>query len=215
MGFLSDLWGGFTGANARKDLDKGIGAVNANTGKATGALEQYGTEAKGYLSPYREGGGRAFDLGLDALGANGADRRGAAADLYASDPILAKLREREATKRGWAFNARGGYGSGVHALAENEALLSGYGDWQSRLAGYGRQGQEAAGATADIARGTGRDIAGAYGQNSAALAGLYGQRAQSQNALAQNLIGLGGVASRFMPWRWGNNLGGGDASGNP
>jgi hypothetical protein len=210
MGWLSDIVGGFTGANARKDIDKGIGAVNANTGQATGAIRQYSDEAKGYLSPYRDQGGRAFGLYGDTLGVNGADARGVAQDLYTSDPILAKQRELDQKRTGWAFNARGGYGAPVHALAESRANLENYGNWQNQLAGMGRQGQEAANTMAGIAQNEGAGIAGAYGQNSAQLANLYGERAKTQNTLAQNMLGLGGLAvSAFtgMPVGGMNNLG--------
>jgi hypothetical protein len=205
MGWLSELVGGFTGANARKDIDKGIGAVNANTGLATGAIRAGGQEARGYLAPYREQGGRAFGLYGDTLGVNGADARGVAQDLYTSDPILAKQRELDQKRTGWAFNARGGYGAPAHALAESRANLENYGNWQNQLGGMGRQGQEAANATAGIAQNEGAGVAGAYGQSSGQLANLYGQRAQTQNALAQNIIGLGGVAAKAFGF--GNKLG--------
>jgi hypothetical protein len=211
MGFFGDLVGGFTGKSARKDIDKGIGAVNENTGKATGAITAGADEAKGYLDPYRQQGGRAFGMYGDTLGVNGLDARARAQDIYTSDPILAQMRDLDAKKQGWAFNARGGYGSGAHALASNRAMLENYGNWQGQLNQLGQQGQAAAGATANIAQQAGRDVAGAYGQNSAALAGLYGERAKTQNTLAQNMLGLGGLAvgaATGMPIGFGgNNLG--------
>lgn len=200
MGFFSGLIESFTGKGARRDIDKGIGAVQKNTTEGIGAIREGAQEAKGYVQPYVDQGGRAFGLYGDTLGVNGAGARGAAQDLYTSDPILEKLRDLNAKKAGWAFNARGGYGTGAHALADSRANLENYGNWQNQLAGMGQQGQTAATTGAGIAQREGEGVAGAYGQNSGALANLYGQRAQTENALAQNLISVGGLAVKaFNP----------------
>lgn len=211
MGFFSGLMDAFTGKGARRDLDRGISAVNANTGQATSAIRQGAAQAQGFLSPYREQGGAAFRLYGDTLGLGGAEARSAAQDLYTSDPLLQKQRELDQKRQGWAFNARGAYGAPAHALAESRANLENYGNWQNRLAGVGEAGQQAATTSAGIAEREGQGVAGAYGQSSGQLANLYGQRAQTQNALAQNLIGLGSLgvsAMTGMPVGLGrNNLG--------
>ena len=211
-GFLSSLVDSFTGKGARKDLDMGIGAVNANTGNAVGAYKQYGDQAQGYLKPYVDQGGKAFGLYGDTLGVNGAGARGTAEDLYNSDDMLAKQRAYDLSRSGRQANASGGFNSGTAALADSRIRTQNYGDWQNRLAGAGQQGQAASGTAAGLAENTGAGVAGAYGQSTGALTNLYGQRAQTENTLAQNMIGLGALGvSAFtgVPvGRYGvNNLG--------
>jgi phage-related protein len=211
MGFFGDLWGGFTGDAADDELDKGVGAVNANTGKATGAITAGADKAQSYLSPYVQQGGRAYGMYGDALGVNGADARARAQGIYTSDPILQQMRDLDAKRSGWAFNARGGYGSGAHALASNRAMLENYANWQNRLAQAGQEGQAAATGSANFSAQAGRDLAGAYGQSSNALASLYGEKAKAQNTFAQNMLGLGGLAVQAytgMPKpKTGNDIG--------
>lgn len=216
MGFLDS----FTGKSARKDIDKGIAAVSKGRDDAIATYRAAGTEAKGYLEPYREGGEKGFNLYNDTLGVNGTGARDAAQGTYLSDDILQKQLALQQRNRGWASNARGAYATGADALAASRINLQGYGDWQNRLAGVGQQGQQAATTTAGIAQNEGAGVAGAYQNATGQTAGLYGQRAQTQNTLAQNLIGLGGVAvSAFNPAgsmaKFGVNKLSVDAFGNP
>ena len=214
MGIIGDLVSGLTGSGAKKKLDEGIGAVNANTGKSVDAYKQYGDQAQGYLKDYRDQGGGAFKMYGDTLGINGTGARDAAQQTYLSDPILQKQLELQQRQRGWSSNSRGGYGSGADALAASRINLQGYGDWQNRLGAAGQQGQAAAGQSAGIAQQTGAGVAGSYGQSSGALAALYGQRAQAENTLAQNVIGGVGLLTKGLglggygiPSGGGNNLG--------
>lgn len=205
MSFFGNLLESFNGKGARRDIDKGIGAVNANTEKGVGAIREGAAGAQGYLRPYVEQGGRAFGLYGDTLGVNGLDARNSAQDIYTSDPILQKMRELDAKKAGWAFNARGGYGSGAHALADSRANLENYGNWQDRLDRMGQQGQAAAGTAAGVSQREGEGIAGVYDNTTNALANLYGERAKTQNTFAQNLLGAGAVAARAFGF--GNKIG--------
>ncbi len=220
MGFLGGLLDSFTGKGARKDIDKGIAAVNENTGKGVDAYKSYGDQAQGYLQPYRDQGGSAFRMYGDTLGVNGTGARDVAQQTYLSDPILQKQLELQQRQRGWASNSRGGYGSGADALAASRVNLQGYGNWQNMLGGLGQQGQAAAGTSAGLAQQTGSGVAGTYGQSSATLAGLYGNRAQTQNALAQNIIGgIGAVGTFFggkpAPQGTGQVYGGNNLGGQP
>ncbi len=201
-GFMKGLVDSFTGKSARQDIDKGIGAVNANTGNSVDAVKQYGDQAQGYLQPYRDP--KAFNLYRDTLGVNGAGARGSAEDLYNSDDMLAKQRAYDLSRSGRQQNASGSFNSGTAALADSRVRMQGYGDWQNRLGGAGQQEQAAAGTSSGLAEQTGAGIAGAYGAGTGALTSLYGQRAQTENALAQNLIGAGGVAAKAFGW--GNKL---------
>ncbi len=198
MSFLGGLIDSFTGKGARKDIDKGIGAVNEKTGKSVAALQQGGADALGYMKDYRDQGGSAFKMYGDTLGVNGTGARDTAQNTYLSDPILQKQLELQQKQRGWSSNSRGGYGSGADTLAASRVNLQGYGDWQNRLAGAGQQGQAAAGASADIAQRTAAGEAGAYGAGSGAVASLYGERAKTENALAQNGLGVAGLFTKYM-----------------
>ncbi len=191
---------------ARKDLDKGIGAINANTQSAVDAYKQYGDRAQGYLNPYVEQGGRAFGLYGDTLGVNGASARGAAEDLYNSDNMLAKQRAYDLSRSGRQANASGSFNSGAAALADSRIRMQGYGDWQNRLGAAGAAGQAAGGAAASLAAGTGAGIAGAYGGSNGAIASLYGNRATTENAATQSAIsGAGAALGAYGGYSgWGN-----------
>lgn len=213
MSFLGGLVDSFNGAGARRDIDRGIRSVGESTERSAGAIRGGASEAQGYIRPYREQGGRAYSLYGDTLGVNGTEARGRAQDTYLSDPMLQSQLALQQKQRGWASNSRGGYGSGADALAASRVNLEGYGNWQNRLGQAGQEGQAAAGTSAGIASRAGEAEAGAYSSGAGAIANLYGQRAQSENALAQNLIGVGGVAASYFGGggnRYGyggNNLG--------
>jgi hypothetical protein len=192
MGFLGKLWEGFTGEGAQKALNqglaKGTAALSEGREAATGAITTSGREARGYLQPYREQGGRAYGLYGDTLGVNGAGARSAAQGLYLSDDILQQQLALQQKQRGWHSNARGGYGSGADALAASRVNLQNYGNWQNRLDAAGQQGQQAATATAGIAQNEGNAIAGIHSNYGQGLAGLYGNHAQSSAANAGTLF---------------------------
>lgn len=202
MSMLGSLFDSFTGKSARADIDKGIGAVQGNTGKAIAAITDYGGRARGEFDPYVQGGHASYDLGLDTLGVHGADARSSAESLYNTDDFLAKQRDLDLKRSGWKTNAAGFGaatpgsmpGSGVAALADSRTRLAGYGDWQNKLLALGQQGQAAAGSAAGVEQNTGAEIGNAYGTEGNSLASLYGNRANSENTFAQNLIGLGGLA---------------------
>ena len=199
-GIFGDLIDSFTGAGARRELDAGIAAQNQGRDQALGAVRSSGATAQSYITPYRDTGGRGFQLYADTMGINGTGARDDAQKLYLSDDILQRQLDQAQKQRGWATNARNQWGTGVDALAAQRVSLENYNNWQNKLGGIGQQGQQAAGTAANIEQNTGNAEAGIYQNNANALAGLYGQKAQANNTFAQNLIGLGGTMVRaFNP----------------
>lgn len=197
MSFLSGLVDSFTGASAKKDLQSGIDAANSNLGKQTSAINSAGTQAQGYQDPYLQPGGAGFKAYADSTGANGSDAANSAyANWLKNNPLQAKLaNDQKIAAQG--NNAQGnGPTTGVASLAANRVAMQ---DWQSGyqnpLLQLGQMGQSAANASSGIAQNTGAQLSGAYGGNTNALMQGYGGMAQSENTLAQNLIGAGGVAA--------------------
>ncbi len=174
----------------------------ASRGRARGAIvgryDSAGREAQGYVQPYREQGGRASGMYGDTLGVNGAEARTRAQGTYFSDPVLQQQLALQQKNRGWASNARGGWGSGADSLAAQRVNLQNYGNWQNRLQQEGQQGYGAATQSGNYAMAAGAGAAGAQQGATGQLAGLYQNRAQTQNALAQNIIsGIGAVGTFF------------------
>lgn len=208
MSFLQGLVDSFTGAGAKKDIqagmDKATGALTDSRNSALGASRAGYAEARGYLRPFAESGGRAYGLYNDTLGVNGADARRQAQDLYNSDDMLAQNRAYDLKRSGWQKNASGDFGAGTAALADARIRMRGYGDWQNRLGQAGQQGYGAAAGLSDIAAREGGAAAGIhdnYGRNMASTyQGGYNALAQADNTFAQNLIGVGGLALKASGW---------------
>lgn len=198
MSFLGSLVDSFTGKSARKDIDKGIAAVGEGRDKAIGAITGAGTEAQGYLQPYREQGTRFNKLWGDAYGVNGADARTSAEDLYNSDDMLGRNRAYDLSRAGRTNNASGNFSSGTAALADSRIRMKGYGDWVNGLERGAGQGQQAATNSASIAQNTGNQVGNVWQGYGNSVTGLYQNRAQTENALAQNIIGtIGAVGTYF------------------
>jgi hypothetical protein len=227
-GIFGDLIDSFTGAGAKRALREGMDNQIRTAGETRdqqiGATKAAGTEARGYITPYAEQGGRSYGLYNDTIGLNGADARSRAQDLYNSDDMLARNRALDLKRSGWAQNASGNFNSGTAALADSRIRMQGYGDWQNRLAQGGQMGYSAAGNLSGIAQNEGNALAGVYGNYGNAVGNAYGQNAQgmaqANNAFAQNIIGLGGTLVRaFNPLGGINYLspatGGGSQGGRP
>lgn len=220
MSFLGGLVDSFTGAGAKRQIEAGMekagtALIDARQG-ALGATKAGYAEARGYLRPYAESGGRASGLYSDTLGVNGADARRQAQDLYNSDNLLAENRAYDLKRSGWQKNASGDFGAGTAALADARIRMRGYGDWQNRLAQAGQQGYGAAAGLSDIAGREGNAAAGIYDNWGRAQAGTYqngyNALAQADNTFAQNLIGVGGLALKASGWG-GFGAGAGGARG--
>lgn len=217
MSFLGGLIDSFTGEGAKRTLregmDKSADALRQGQDHQVGAIRTGGAEARGYLRPYADAGGRSYGLYNDTLGLNGADARGRAQDLYNSDDMSGRQRAYDLSRSGRMQNASGSFNSGTAALADSRIRMQGYGDWQNRLMQGGQQGQQASAGMANIAQGEGNALAGAYSGYGRDLANVYGQGygalAQADNTFAQNLIGAGGLALKATGWGGFGPTGGG------
>jgi hypothetical protein len=199
---FGDLIDSFTGAGAKRALQEGqaksLASLAEGRDASLNATRTAGTEARGYQRPFADMGGRGFELYGDSLGVNGTGARERAQGLYNSDEMISRQRDLDMRRLGRTMNASGSFNSGAAALADSRARLEGYGNWQNRLAGYGQQGQQAAGTMSNIASNEGNALAGIYGGYGRDVASTYGQNArdmaQASNAFAQNVIGLGQAA---------------------
>lgn len=186
MGFLKELAGGFTGSNAKKELEKAnaqaTGEVNAGEEKAANALTQGRTALqRGYeeSSPYLTqsynaatgrydqknlaGNTQAQKLYLDAIGANGPEAQAAAAQGFeSSDPFLTYNRD-----KAWASSrakaAATGDSGNAHIAAQRAMQDVGSEAWNKMLdrqRDAGAQGYQVAGQLAGLDTGYGKDMAG-------------------------------------------------------
>lgn len=231
---FGDLVDSFTGAGAKRAISEGMdrsaAALREGQGQQVsainsgiGAIKSGAGEARGYVQPYADQGGRSYGLYNDTLGVNGADARSRAQDLYNSDDMLARQRDLDLKRTNQSLNAGGNYNrsysTGPQSLADSRVRLQGYGDWQNRLMQNGQMGYSAAGNLAGIAGNEGNALAGQYGNmanvyggTGQGLANVYGQGygalAQANNTFAQNLIGAAGTAVRaFNPLGTGSGAG--------
>jgi hypothetical protein len=230
MGFISNIWKGFTGELAeerlKEGLTKGTAALGEGRNAATGAITASGQEARGYLQPYREQGGLANRAYGASLGLYGNDERKAVQKSYFDDDVLQQQLDLSLKRQGQRDNSNGyggygarGYGpwaSGTAALAANRTMLGAWDAHRNRLDAAGQQGQQAATTTAGLAQNEGNAIAGIHTGYGQGLAELYGQhgRASAENAgtpfrNALGLVGAGlqGVGLYGKYAGWGNNLG--------
>ncbi len=224
MSFLGGLVDSFTGKGARRDIDKGIGAVQAGKTAAQGYYTQGEGNAQGYIQPFLNRGGREmYDATLGLREGVAPGSRAAAQNNYFGDDVLQRQLDASLKRQGQVSNAsgQGGYGargygpwaSGQAGLAANRVMLQNYGNWQNRLAGVAGEEQNAAGTAAGISQWGAAGRAGVEQGANSALAGLYQNRAQTENALAQNIIGGIGAVGTFFGGRPAPQ-GGGQTYGN-
>lgn len=197
-GFLTNLVRSFTGSEANDRIREGQAAIRAGGEQAATDIRTGGQQAQDYVRPYREQGGRASGMYGDTLGVNGAEARTRAQDTYFSDPVLQRQLELQQRNRGWASNARGGWGDGADRQAIQRTNLQNYGTWQNRLQGEGQQGYGAAAQSSNAAMQTGTALGNARLGSTSQLGQSYGDYARAANTGAQNTIGLiGAVGSLF------------------
>lgn len=97
-------------------------------------------EAIESYQPYVESGTKANQMYSDAIGVNGGDARGAAQDVYNSDPMLKAIAEQEQNAVIRQMAARGTSGARHSALTSGRVALGSYGSWLDRLKGQGEMG---------------------------------------------------------------------------
>ena len=202
MSFFGDLIGGFTGKSQQQDIQNANAQATAALGAGkTAALDQY-SQARSMYDPYAQQGGRANALYGDALGVNGADKRGAATANFSQNNPYSQAGDDYAMNGVMRQMASRGQSGGNALLAAqrvgSERWDQRYNNWMGQLQGAGQQGLQATGAQAGLTQGMG-DIQSGYGQQMAGNAINYGNAmAGTRNILGNNLMGIGGLALKAM-----------------
>ena len=190
-------------------VGSGVSSANA-AGKAADAQSAAAAEAgrlsreqfeatRADLAPYRDAGGRALNYYEDFLGANGADKRGEAFDLFRSSPGYQFAQDEgiRATEGGAA--ARGGLLSGgtLKALQERGMGLADQtsGSYLDRFLGLANMGQNSAAMTGNFGAQAARDQGGYLLDAGAARAGGYLGKADAFSGVINNSLKLAGRAS--------------------
>ena len=175
----------FTGSFAKKKGQEALGAIQGAQSSATGAIQTAANKAEGYMTPWLDQGARRMRNA--SLGLGSQEEMDAAWDTYSRNPALAKARELDGKRAGWAFNSRGGYGAGAHALADSEINWRHANDWQNALGRVAGEEFGAAGNMANIATGAGNALANTYMGGANAQANIYGK--MMEPIFANNVIG--------------------------
>jgi hypothetical protein len=206
-------------------------------GNAAGAYTQYGNQARNDLAGGIGNVRGLYQPRLNASmeGGEAGQRQYAllrgdqgAFDQYMSNPAQAALQAATAQRLGRYANASGkSYATSAGNSIANRGWLENYNTYQGQNAALGAEerGRDdnyrnaLAGAEGDYAR----NLAGVEGQKAAGYAGAYGQEGQqvgnawgqwgqgtaaNANTLAQNILGVGGLALKATGW---GGFGGGNA----
>lgn len=193
MGFLQDL----TGSSARKALRNAKAQADQQLQAGYDQAQPYYNQAYDLYTPYAQSGGQANQLYADTLGLNGADAQKTAESTYFNDPVQQQILNDKSNALLRQLNARGDTYGARAALAGNRVALQNFGDWQSKLQGFGQQGLAATGAQSAIRSGQG-DLRYALGTTQAGNEINYGNaRAQASNIGINNLLGIAKVATSF------------------
>lgn len=192
------FWDDFTGASARKDIQKGkaqaTGQINAGE---TAALGSFGT-ATGRLDPYATGGRSGFDAYLASLGLSGADAQKGIESTYFNDPIQNALMDRITRANTRRFTGVGMGNSGAATQSLTNALLANWGAYQDRLKGVGDTGFGAATTQGGYDTHAG-DTQFAAGQHRAGIdIGTANAIAQSRSTGINNLLNVAGTVAKFF-----------------
>lgn len=175
------------------------GDINAGAGRARSAL----TGANALMQPFQQQGTRANTMYGDAIGINGADARGAAQNVYMSDPIMEALMNQSNENVLQRYNASGLANSGASRAAILQNQYNNYGSWLDRLNNQGQMGMQAAGQMGQ----NNTNIANLEQQRGTQLAGIAERLGQGQadntlrynTQIAGNRVDLGrGIASNAL-----------------
>ena len=194
------IFGSLFGGDSRKDIKKGrIAAeqdINTFYPQGREASEQWFDTASGFLTPSMGSGDRARESYETALGLRGREAQSGFFSDFQSDPgFAASLQAGQDAVRADA-NARG-YGLSGRALKElsdhgQKFQMDAFNTRLGNLAGLAGQGQQAALTGAQLAGGTGRDIATSFYNQGGNLANLD---FQAGAATANTRFGIGDLAS--------------------
>lgn len=197
MGFVSDLVGGITGANAQADAAQSAANTQAAASQQGIAEQRRQFDyIQNLLAPFVSAGNSALTGQMNLAGLNGADAQQTAINLLTRSPAYTSLLQQGENSILSNASATGGLRSGntQTALAQySPQLLSQLIQQQyQNLGGLTSIGQNSAVGAGASAQGTGNAITQLLQQQGAALAG--GQIAQG-NAAANNassLLKIGG-----------------------
>lgn len=215
------IFDSFTGAAQKKQLGKAKAAADGylTTGQtdATNYTNEGFGQAQGYLQPYAQGGQQADTMYKNALGVNGAPAQSQFMSQYQSADPFRQWNEDQAQRSLMRQMQAQGWGqSGVAALASARGSMErgsqDYQNYMNRLGQYAGQGAQIAGQQSGLAAGRGNalsNIAGGFAQQRAGNEINYGNAmAASEGVLMNNLLGLGGLATKAFGLGGTNKLGG-------
>jgi len=159
MGFFDSLTDIFTGNSAKKAAAENKANLEAARTRGTDTLTGAKTEslaaldaARGYYDPLAAKYGKASDLALDALGANGAGGNERAVSAFQASPGYDWSVDQalEGVNRKAAALGIAGSGNTLAALTDRASNLANqeYGSWLDRLQGYVSPEMAATGAQA-------------------------------------------------------------------
>jgi hypothetical protein len=218
MGFLNGLMDSFTGAGAKKELQKGRDQqqqfLQQGFDQGKGYGEQYLNQANGLMQGYMDRGQKASGMYGDLNGVNGADTARNAWSQFQAPPGFQEASDYAAKQTQNSAAARGSmYNGNTLAALYNQASGARYGaqnDWMNRLNGIGQQGYDATSQNANRTGQFGNALMQGrmgLGQQQSGVEGDYAKgMASASGSLAQNLIGLGGVVmGGFTPGKSGTS----------
>uniref|UniRef100_A0A6M3KNE5 Uncharacterized protein n=1 Tax=viral metagenome TaxID=1070528 RepID=A0A6M3KNE5_9ZZZZ len=207
MGILSDLFGGGDDGSKAADkanqelqqyLQEAMGQLQSSQAQGRGDLVNYLNQALGYGQQYRDAGAQGMQSYLGSLGLLGGAAQQKAYQQFTQAPgyQYALQQAQLGAQRGMAARGLGGSGAEQLALQQQAQGMAqqGYGQWQQQLAGLGSMGAQQAGQAAQMAYGTGGNLAQlglGYGSD---IANLYGQMGQS--AAESTMAGAAADASQ-------------------
>jgi hypothetical protein len=184
----------FTGSYGKKQNQKALSAAEQGESSAIGAIQSGANEAKQAYTPWmNQGGQNAY---LATLGLKGPQAQEEAWGRYLNDPVGRMSRQMDAKNLSWAFNSRGGYGAGAHALADSANNYKHAGAYQNRLAGVGGQEFDATQGYANAATGAGNAMANTYMGGANTKANILGK--MGEPIFANNVIGGAAALGSFF-----------------
>lgn len=186
------LFGWFTGADARNDINKGYKSAKKDLTTGFDAQNRNYDEALGMVKPYSEYGGKANAMYNAMLGIDGVGAQKSAYDMVTSNPMFTNALNQENNALMRYLNSRGNLG-GSADIAAQKVFQQNMGNWMNRYRDEGEQGLKAAAYGSNILQGKGDNAMG-FG---ATMGNLNTQRssaiAGTRNTAMNNLIGLTGA----------------------
>lgn len=209
MGIFDSITDIFTGRPAKEAAEKNRQLLQSNLTTGTNTLTQGQDNslasldtAGGYYKPLADKYAGATDLGLDALGVNGAAGNTRATDAFHAGPgyQYAVDQSLDGINRHAAATGVAAGGNTLAALSDRAGNMANqeYGSWVDRLNGYvspelaatsGMAGAEAA--KSPVYANTANSIANLGTNTTNGIAGQNTQQANAELAGSGNLLGLG------------------------